>query len=64
MMKVICETLKNFPEHFSCCNFMIHEKSKYLIKQQKINLKSEKITWIQDLKENYKDPTIFLANEF
>ncbi len=64
MMKVICETLKNFPEHFSSCNFMILEKSKYLIEQQKKNLKSERITWIQDLKENYTDPTIFLANEF
>ena len=64
MIKVICETLKNFPEHFSSCNFMIHEKSQYLIEQQKINLKTEKITWIKDLKENYTDPTIFLANEF
>ncbi|MDC3030701.1 SAM-dependent methyltransferase [Candidatus Pelagibacter sp.] len=64
MMKVICETLKNFPEHFSSCNFMIHEKSQYLIEQQKINLKTEKITWIKDLKGNYTDPTIFLANEF
>ncbi len=64
MMKVINETLKNFPEHFSSCNFMIHEKSQYLIEQQKKNLKSEKITWIQDLKENYTNPTIFLANEF
>ena len=43
---------------------MIHEKSQYLIKQQKINLKTEKITWIKDLKENFTDPTIFLANEF
>ena len=64
MMKVICETLKNFPEHFSSCNFMIHEKSQYLIEQQKKNLKTENITWIQDLEKNYKSPTIFLANEF
>ncbi|MDC3119432.1 SAM-dependent methyltransferase [Candidatus Pelagibacter sp.] len=64
MIKVICETLKNFPEHLNCCNFMIHEKSQYLIEQQKKNLKSEKITWIQHLEENYTDPTIFLANEF
>jgi len=34
MMKVVYQTLKNFPEHFSSCNFMIHEKSKYLIDQQ------------------------------
>ena len=26
MMKVITHTLKNFPECFSTCNFMIHEK--------------------------------------
>ena len=43
---------------------MIHEKSQFLIDQQKINLKSEKITWIQDLEKNSLDPTIFLANEF
>ena len=64
MIKVICETLKNFPEHFSSCNFMILEKSQYLIKQQKKNLKSEKVAWIQNLEENYTNPTIFLANEF
>ncbi len=64
MIKVICETLKNFPEHFSSCNFMIHEKSQYLIEQQKKNLKSDKIVWIQDLEKNYTSPTIFLANEF
>ncbi len=64
MIKVICETLKNFPEHFGSCNFMIHEKSQYLIEQQKKNLKSEKITWIQNLEKNYTSPTIFLANEF
>ncbi len=64
MMKVIYETLKNFPEYFNSCNFMIYEKSQYLIDQQKKNLESEKIIWIQDLKENYTAPTIFLANEF
>ena len=64
MIKVICETLKNFPEYFNSCNFMIHEKSQYLIDKQKINLKTKKITWIKSLEENFKDPTIFLANEF
>ena len=64
MIKVINETLKNFPEQFNSCNFMIHEKSQYLIEQQKKNLKSEKITWIQHLEKNYTSPTIFLANEF
>ena len=34
---------------------MIHEKSQYLIDKQKINLKAEKITWIENLEENFKD---------
>ena len=50
MMKVIIETLKNFPECFLNCNFQIHEKSELLKKKQQLNLKSEKITWIKDIK--------------
>ena len=40
MMKVIVETLKNFPECFENCKFYIHEKSKLLTKQQQNNLSS------------------------
>ena len=64
MMKVIIETLKNFPECFDNCNFQIHEKSEFLKKRQKLNLKSENITWIDDIKINNSYPTVFLANEF
>ena len=64
MMKVIIETLKNFPECFNNCNFQIHEKSEFLRKQQKFNLKSEKLTWIDNIKINNSFPTIYLANEF
>ena len=64
MMKVIIETLKNFSECFNNCNFQIHEKSELLKKKQKINLKSKKITWINDIKINNSYPTVFLANEF
>jgi cyclopropane-fatty-acyl-phospholipid synthase len=35
MIKVIYSTLKNFPECFNYCNFLIHEKSHFLIEQQK-----------------------------
>ena len=42
MMKVIIETLKNFPECFLNCSFQIHEKSELLKKQQQLSLKSEK----------------------
>ncbi|MDA9209962.1 SAM-dependent methyltransferase [bacterium] len=64
MMKVIIETLKNFPECSLNCNFQIHEKSDLLKKKQQLNLKSEKITWIEDIKINNLYPTIVLANEF
>ena len=64
MMKVIIETLKNFPECFDNCNFQIHEKSEFLKKRQLLNLKSENITWIDDIKINNSYPTVFLANEF
>ena len=64
MMKVIIETLKNFPECYDNCNFQIHEKSEFLKKRQQLNLKSENITWIDDIKINNSYPTVFLANEF
>ena len=35
MMKVIWATLKNFPECFNSCSFLIHEKSDLLIIKQK-----------------------------
>ena len=64
MMKVIIETLKNFPECFDNCSFQIHEKSELLKKKQQLNLKSENITWIDDIKINNSYPIVFLANEF
>jgi cyclopropane-fatty-acyl-phospholipid synthase len=63
-MKVIIETLKNFPECFNNCSFQIHEKSELLKKKQQLNLKSENITWIDDIKINNSYPIVFLANEF
>tara|TARA_B100001093_G_scaffold253285_1_gene242378 strand:- start:5711 stop:6760 length:1050 start_codon:yes stop_codon:yes gene_type:complete len=64
MMKIIIETLKNFPEYFNSFNFMIYEKSKFLINEQKTNLSPSKIVWIKDLKEVNSYPTLYLANEF
>ena len=64
MMKVIISTLKNFPEFFDNCIFLIHEKSDLLTKQQQQNLQSENVTWIRDIKNINSFPTIFLANEF
>ena len=64
MMKVIAETLKNFPDCFNSCNFMIHEKSIFLINLQKKNLNNKKIRWIKDLNKINSLPTLYIANEF
>ena len=64
MMKVIISTLKNFPECFNNCNFLIHEKSTFLKEQQKKNLKLDNVKWIDYIKKINSYPTIFLANEF
>ena len=64
MMKVIIETLRKFPECFKSCNFIIHEKSDFLINQQKHTLKNEKIKWQKDIKKINKYPILYLANEF
>ena len=64
MIKVVYETLKNFPEYFNSCNFMIHEKSPTLINIQKKKLIKNKIKWIPNINKINKDPSIFIANEF
>ena len=64
MMKVIIATLKNFPECANNCNFQIHERSTFLINQQKQNLKSDDVTWVDNINKANSNPTIFLANEF
>ena len=64
MMKVINETLKNFPECFNACKFIIYEKSDFLIKQQKKNLCTEKILWVKNIKKINSYPTLYIANEF
>ena len=64
MMKILIETLKNFPEFFNSCNFMIHEKSNKLISIQKKNINYNKISWVKNIEKLNSSPTIFLANEF
>ena len=64
MMKVIIESLQNFPVLFNSCNFIIHEKSPLLIKIQKKKLIKTKVMWISKVGDVKKNPSIFIANEF
>jgi len=63
MMKVLIESLKNFPDFFKSCNFVIHEKSPKLKKIQKKILNHDLI-WISKINKIKKIPSIFIANEF
>ena len=64
MMRVIIESLKNFPIFFNSCNFIIHEKSPTLIKIQKKKLNGVKVSWVPKISKLKKIPSIFIANEF
>ena len=64
MMKVIDETLTNFPECYNACSFIIHEKSDFLLNEQKKKLNSKKFSWLKNIEKINSNPTIFLANEF
>ena len=64
MMKVLLESFKNFPLFSKSCNVYIYEKSPFLIKVQKKNLKRNKVIWISKIKKLKNEPCIFIANEF
>ena len=64
MMKILIESLKNFPDFFKSCSFIIHEKSPALKKIQKEKFLNHNLIWISKVNEIKKRPSIFIANEF
>ena len=64
MMKDLIDSLQNFPFFFNSCNFVIHEKSPFLVNIQKKKLIDTKITWISKINKLDNNPSIFIANEF
>ena len=64
MMKVLSESFENFPDFLKSCNFVIHEKSPLLIKEQKKKLQKINILWKSQITKIKKLPSIFIANEF
>ncbi len=64
MMKVLIESFENFPDFLKSCNFVIHEKSPLLIKEQKKKLQKIDILWKSKVDKIKKIPSIFIANEF
>ena len=64
MMKVLVNTFNRFPQFQKSCKINILEKSDLLQKVQKINNKSRKIKWLNNLNQLNDFPCIFIANEF
>jgi len=64
MMKILVNTFDRFPKFKSSCNINILEKSKFLKKIQKNNIKNQKDRWLNNLNELNGLPCIFVANEF
>ena len=60
----ILRTLKRFPELANSMNYFLFEKSNYLKKLQKKNLKNYDVKWIENFKKLKKFPSIFFGNEF
>ena len=64
MIKILIESLENFPDFFKECNFIIHKKSPSLIKIKKKKLLKKKIIWVSKISNIKENPSIFIANEF
>ena len=64
MMKDLIDSFQNFPVFLNSCNFVIHEKSPFLVNIQKKKLIDTKITWVSKISKLGNNPSIFVANEF
>ena len=64
MMKDLIDTFQNFPVFLNSCNFVIHEKSPFLVNIQKKKLIGTRITWVSKISKLGNNPSIFIANEF
>ena len=64
MMKILIKTFGKFPQFKNSCKINILEESELLKRTQKINIKDNKIKWLNNLNELSNFPSIFIANEF
>ena len=64
MMRVLASTFNKFPQFRDSCKINILEKSEFLKKIQKANIKDTKVKWLNNLNKLNNFPCIFIANEF
>ena len=64
LAKNLFKTFKKFPKFNNSKNFYLYEISNFLKKEQKKNIKNEKVKWIENFDNIKKGPVIFFGNEF
>jgi cyclopropane-fatty-acyl-phospholipid synthase len=64
MMRLLIKTFDKFPKFKSACKINILEKSYFLKKIQKENIKKKNVKCIKNLNEVDSLPSLFIANEF
>ncbi len=64
LTKVLLEVFKRFPKFNDSKKIYLYEKSSFLKKKQKQNLKISEVEWIDNFEKIKKGPVIFFGNEF
>ena len=64
MCKTMMNTFKNFPEFYKSKKVFLYEKSEFLKKIQKKNLRDYDVKWLSSIKLVNQGPVIFYGNEF
>ena len=64
LTNVLLRSFKKFPEFNLIKRIFLYEKSSYLKKIQKKNIRDKNVKWINNYKSIKKGPVIFFGNEF
>ena len=64
MMRILIKSFNQFPQFKSACKINIFEKSNFLKKIQRKNIKNNDVKWLKNLNKLNNLPSIFVANEF
>ena len=64
LIKVLVDTIKNFPDFDKSLNIFLYEKSNFLKKVQSNKINDSRIKWLNNFKQIKKGPVIFFGNEF
>ncbi|RPG96079.1 MAG: SAM-dependent methyltransferase [Candidatus Pelagibacter sp. TMED165] len=64
LCKTLIQIFKKFPKFYKSTNIFLYEKSKFLQKVQKKNIREKRVYWLKKSNQINKGPVIFIGNEF